>query len=222
QLSIYAPPETDVLLLDTPSALEEHIGTARGALTGTYRDAHSRVQGVVSQWIGVEHRVESRMKALLPPDERLVPGTLYAAVAFLSGAILARHRSLSLRVLLPPLLGGATFAYFLPKTSSNVRGYVGALEDEHLPALAEKHEIGKAHAAMTWARVRDGTESAREAVRGGVMAAVVRLQGATGLRIGEALGVAQEMEGKAERVIEEKLADGATKAKNETGETKQV
>ncbi|KAJ6472023.1 apolipo protein O-domain-containing protein, partial [Mycena sanguinolenta] len=199
-LSIYAPPQTDILLEDAPSALEEHIGTARRALTGTYRDAHSQVQGVVSQWIGVEHRVENRIKAILPPDERLVPGTLYAAVGFLSGAILARHRSLALRFLLPPLLGGAAFVHFLPKTSANVRAYASELEDAHFPSVAEKHEIGKAHAAMTWARVRDGTASARESVRGSVMAAVVRLQDATGLRIGEALGVVRDMEKKAERV----------------------
>ncbi|KAJ7840680.1 hypothetical protein B0H14DRAFT_3457889 [Mycena olivaceomarginata] len=40
---------TDILLLDTPSALETHIGTTRRALTEMSRDAHAHVQGVVSQ-----------------------------------------------------------------------------------------------------------------------------------------------------------------------------
>ncbi|KAF7371252.1 MICOS complex subunit [Mycena sanguinolenta] len=207
KLSIYAPPQTDILLEETPSALEEHIGTARRALTGTYRDAHSQVQGVVSQWIGVEYRVENRIKALLPPDERLVPGTLYAAVGFLSGAILARHRSLTLRFLLPP-----------PPRRRCLRAFP-AQDIRERPC---KHEIGKAHAAMTWARVRDGTASVRESVRGGVMAAVVRLQDVTGLRIGEALGVVKEMEKKAERVVEEKLEDVVAKTENKTDEPKLV
>ncbi|KAJ7907539.1 apolipo protein O-domain-containing protein [Mycena leptocephala] len=212
KLSIYEPPPTDVLLLDTPSALETHIGTVRRAATGKYREAHSHVQGLVSRWIGVENRVENRIKAILPPDERLVPGVLYAAIAFLSGAIVARHRALPVRALLPPVLGAAAFTHFLPKTSANVRAYASALEDEHLPALAEKHEIGKAHTAMAWARVREGGAQAQGTARKGVMEAVERLQSATGLRIREALGVARTMEEKAERVIEEKVAkiDGVT------------
>ncbi|KAJ6536943.1 apolipo protein O-domain-containing protein [Mycena capillaripes] len=207
KLSIYDPPPAEILLLDTPSALEAHIGTVRRTATGKYREAHEHVQGLVSRWIGVENKVEHRIKALLPPDERLVPGVLYAAVAFLSGAIVARNRALPIRALIPPVLGAAAFAHFLPKTSANLRAYAGALEDEHLPALAETHEIGKAHSAMAWARVREGTAKAHGAVRGGVLEAVERLQGATGLRIREALGVAREMEGKAEKMIEEKIAD---------------
>lgn len=59
QPSIYPSPEPDILLLDTPSDLEKHIGTARRYVTDVYTDAHAQVQGVVSKWIGVEHAVES-------------------------------------------------------------------------------------------------------------------------------------------------------------------
>ncbi|KAJ7020668.1 apolipo protein O-domain-containing protein [Mycena alexandri] len=205
--SIYAAPPTDILLLDTPSALEAHIGTVRRVTTGKYREAHAHVQSLVSRWIGVENRVEHRVKALLPPDERLVPGVLYAAIAFLSGAIIARHRILPVRALLPPVLGTAAFAHFLPKTSANIRGYASVLEDEHLPAVAQFHETGKAHAQMGWERVRERTKATRDAVSRGVLEAVEKLQGATGLRIREAFGVARAIEGKVERAIEEKIAD---------------
>ncbi|KAJ7733007.1 apolipo protein O-domain-containing protein [Mycena metata] len=207
QPSIYDPPPTEILLLDTPSALEAHIGTVRRATTGKYREAHAHVQGLVSRWIGVENQVEHRVKSLLPPDERLVPGVLYAAVAFLSGAIVARHRILPIRALLPPVLGTAALVHFNPRLSANIRAYAGALEDEHLPAVAQFHETGKAHALMGWERVREGTESARGKVSRGVLEAVEKVQGATGLRIREALGVAREIEQKVERVIEEKVAD---------------
>ncbi|KAJ7751553.1 apolipo protein O-domain-containing protein [Mycena maculata] len=207
KLSIYDSPSRDIILLDTPSALETQIGTVRRAVTGQYREAHAQVQGLVSRWIGVENKVERRIKSLLLPDERLVPGVLYAAIAFLSGAILARPRALPVRALLPPILGAATFTHFLPKTSSNIRAYVGALEDEYLPDVAATHEIGKAHASMAWARIREGTQQAREKAQGGVMAAVEKVQGATGLKIREALGIARSVEEKAEKVIEEKVKD---------------
>ncbi|KAJ7493887.1 apolipo protein O-domain-containing protein [Mycena latifolia] len=126
----------DVLLRDTPSALEGHIGTARRAATNRYRDAHAHVQGLVSRWIGVENRAEHRIKALLPPDERLVPGVLYAAIASLAGSILVRHRSLPLRFLAPP-------------------AYLSDLEDHYAPELARVHETGKVH-----------TDELREGARG--------------------------------------------------------
>ena len=50
--------------METPSELEKQIGVARRALTDTYLDAHSRVQAVVSRWIGVEQAVESASHAL--------------------------------------------------------------------------------------------------------------------------------------------------------------
>ena len=61
QLSIYPSPQPDIILLDTPSELEKYIGCARRKVTATYTDAHARVQGVVSKWIGVEHAVESAL-----------------------------------------------------------------------------------------------------------------------------------------------------------------
>lgn len=186
--------------------LETHIGTVRRTLTGRYQEAHAHVQGLISRWIGVENRVEHRIKSLLPPDERLVPGVLYVAIAFLSGSVVARHRALPIRALLPPTLGIAAAVRFLPKTSSNVREYVGALEDHYTPEVARVHETGKAHSAMAWARVSESAAGARETVRGGVLAAVAQVQGATGLRLGEALGVARDMEEKAEKIVEEAVA----------------
>ena len=59
QLPIYPIPDQEVVLVETPSELEKQIGVARRAVTGTYLDAHARVQAVVSRWIGVEQAVES-------------------------------------------------------------------------------------------------------------------------------------------------------------------
>ena len=45
-------------MVETPSELEKQIAVARRAVTGTYLDARSRVQEVVSRWIGIEQAVE--------------------------------------------------------------------------------------------------------------------------------------------------------------------
>lgn len=63
QLPIYPTPNPPILLADSPSSLEQEIGVARRTVVGAYDDAYSRVQGVISRWIGVEKAVES---AFLP------------------------------------------------------------------------------------------------------------------------------------------------------------
>jgi organizing structure protein 2 len=149
----------------------------------------------------------ARLKSLLPPDEPLLPGALYAAIALLATSILTRHRALPLRAALPPLAGAAAFAHFLPHLSANIRAYAGALEDEHLPALAHVHETGKVHSAGAWARLTEQGAETREKARVGVVRAVEGLQRATGLRVGEALGVAREVEERVEKVVHEVVED---------------
>ena len=85
---------------------------------------------------------------LIAPDEPLTPGILYVGVATLTGSDLARDR-IFWRLTLPPALLILSLTHFLPKTSHNVSSYLVSLENAHVPTLAEKHEIAKAHSAMT-------------------------------------------------------------------------
>jgi organizing structure protein 2 len=212
QLSIYPEPELEIVVVDCPSVLETQIGVARRAVTGVARDIHSRVHGVVSQWIGIEHAIEralffcspsscggfthrllslspflDRVKALVAPDEPLTPALLYVGVASLSGSILARNRSVFTRVLLPPTFFLLSCKYFLPKTTHNVGAYAGSLEEEHFPALAQKHAVAIAHTHMTWERLRAASVSGRDQVQDGLSGAVRRVQELTGLKVHEAL-----------------------------------
>ena len=57
-MPIYPIAEPEIVLQETPSELESQIGNVRRVVTETYLDAHNRVQGVVSRWIGVEQSVE--------------------------------------------------------------------------------------------------------------------------------------------------------------------
>ena len=67
-----------------------------------------------------------RVTALIAPDEPLTPAPLYVSAASLSGSILARDRSVFLRILIPP-------TFFLLKVTQNVSAYTGPLEEEHFP-----------------------------------------------------------------------------------------
>lgn len=216
-----------MLLVETPSELEKQIAKARRAVTATYIDARAQVQGVISRWISVEESVESaclppaptfptlltnplptpshadRIKSLIAPDEPLTPGILYVGVATLTGSVLARNRSLALRLSLPPTLLLLSLTHFLPKTSANVAAYAGALEDAYLPALAEKHDIARAHSAMAWARAVDAAGAARERAGEGVLGAVVRLEEATGLKLQETMGWSRGAAGKVEGQVRE-------------------
>lgn len=200
-----------IVLVETPSELEKQIGIARRAVTASYLDARAQVQGVVSRWIGVEQAVESassssqldcficlltsviyfrseRLKSLVAPDEPLTPGVLYVGVATLTGSVFARNRMLAARLLLPPTLFVLSFNHFLPKTAHNVSAYFGFLEETHFPTFAEKHEIAKAHSAMTWERIKDATSSGQEKLTSGVQGVLTRLEDVTGLKIKETLG----------------------------------
>ncbi|EIW54815.1 uncharacterized protein TRAVEDRAFT_39308 [Trametes versicolor FP-101664 SS1] len=212
-MPIYPSPDSDVVLVETPSELEKQIGVSRRAVTTTYLDAHSRVQSVISRWIGVEQAVESRVKSLVAPDEPLTPGILYVGVATLTGSVLARNR-IFWRLTLPPTLLILSLNHFLPKTTHNVSSYLAELEEKHFPAFAEKHEIAKQHSAMTWYRAKDATQSGREKFSSGVAALVGRVEEATGLKLRETLGwrdrVVSGAEVKAREVVETAKESAAT------------
>ncbi|TFK50628.1 hypothetical protein OE88DRAFT_276972 [Heliocybe sulcata] len=188
KLPIYPQPEPAVVVFDEPSELERQIGSVRTTVTGAYKDAHAKVQGVVSRWIGVEHAVESRVKSLLDPSEEITPGLLYTTIATLSTSIFTRTRSLPLRLVLPPTAFFVSLSYFLPKTSANISEYTTELEERYIPSVAEKHAIARAHSGMLVERIKDGAVSGREQLGSQVGKGVDWVQGVTGLKIREALG----------------------------------
>ncbi|EKM52910.1 uncharacterized protein PHACADRAFT_198966 [Phanerochaete carnosa HHB-10118-sp] len=222
KLSIYPHVEPDIVLQEVPSELEHQIGKAREAVTQTYSDAHTKVQGVVSRWIGVEHAVEQRLKSLVASEEPLTPGLLYVGVAALTGSVLARNRGIVSRIILPPALLLLSFNHFLPKTAHNVGAYVGALEDTYAPALAEKHAIANAHTRMTWEQLKEKTAESRASLGQGAESLLERVQDATGLKVREALRVrTNEAQGVAERA-RERWAEGVQVTERKAQEAREA
>ena len=174
------------------------------------------------------------MKSIVVPEEPLTPGLLYVGVSALTGSILARNRSIFTRFVLPPTLLLLSFDHFLPKTYDNLSSYLGSLEDKYLPAVAEKHDIARAHTAMTWERIEDATKDGRATLGSGVDSAVHKAQDATGLKFTEVLGwgkgvsdkalvtakeivdQAKVVEQKVEHVVEEKVAEVTHQAEEQT------
>ncbi|KAJ4468835.1 apolipo protein O-domain-containing protein [Lentinula aciculospora] len=191
-LPIYPHPDPEILLQEVPSELEKQIGVLRRQVTATYRDAHKQVQGLVDRWIGVEHTVESRVKAVISPEESLTPSILYIGVSTLTGSILTRSRSLPLRLIFPPLLFALSSAHLLPKTTSNLSSYLGSLEDTYAPAIAQKHDVAIAHSVMAWGRIKEAAQDARKSLEGSVLGGVGKVQEVTGLKVGEVWKLGEE------------------------------
>ncbi|KAJ8075559.1 hypothetical protein PM082_021189 [Marasmius tenuissimus] len=229
KLPIYSQAESDIVLQEVPSELERQIGVARRHLFATYRETHSQVQGVVSKWIGVEHAVENRVKAIISPEESLTPGVLYVGVATLTGSIITRSRALPIRLFFPPALFALSLNHFLPKTTENLTEYFGSLERTYLPTFAEKHAIARAHSAMTWERIKEATASGRERLNRGVESGVEKVQDATGLKLKETLGwgkdVSKQVEGRVAEVVhaaEVKVGEAKAVAEKKAEEVKGV
>ncbi|KAF5367354.1 hypothetical protein D9615_010274 [Tricholomella constricta] len=227
KLSIYPSPTPDILLVETPSPLEQQIGVARRRITDTYRETHNQFQGVISRWIGVEHAIENRVKAIVSPQESLTPGLLYVGVATLTGSIIARNRLLATRLVLPPLFLVVSAKHFLPKTTANLSSYFGSLEETYFPSLARKHDIANFHAHMAWDRIRDSSQNGRRWVNESAEVAVDKVQEMTGLKLKETLGWAQagaqRVETKASevaKIVEEKAVETKVAIDKAVEETK--
>jgi len=184
RLSIYPEPEPEIVLVETHNELERQIGSVRVKATGVYNNAQVQVQSAISKWIGVEEAVEHRVKSIIPKDEAFTPGILYIGVAALAGSIFARSRTLPVRVLLPPTLFILAFPQFLPKTSANLRGYFGSLEDTYTPSIAAQHDALKKSLHDAFVQAWKSYEKASSSTKEGVQSTLTKVEEWSGLKLG--------------------------------------
>lgn len=147
------------------------------------------------------------MKSFKATDEDLTPGVLFVGVAALTGSILARNRSIILRIALPPTLFLVSMNHLLPKTSSNISSYISTLERAHAPALADAHEQLNESIASGSATARRTLDNVQLATTKGVERTLSELQNWTGLKLTEVFGwtrqTAHRVEDEVKEVIEE-------------------
>ncbi|CAI2184347.1 751_t:CDS:2 [Funneliformis geosporum] len=120
KLCIYDEPKPDVVLVESPTRLEEAIKQARIHVTKTACDLERQFHGVINKWITIEQNTEKTIKEIIAPNERLMPEALYVTVAGLAGTIIARNRNILLRIATPLVFTIASSYYFLPQTSQNI------------------------------------------------------------------------------------------------------
>ncbi|GJJ09289.1 hypothetical protein Clacol_003511 [Clathrus columnatus] len=203
KLPIYPQPDPELVLVETNTTLEKNIAFARYTTAETYKVVRGRLQSVVERWIGVEHAVEHRLKSFKDVDEALTPGALYVGVATLTGSVLARNRSIFLRLVLPPTLFLVSMNHFLPKMSHNISSYVTALERAHAPALADAHEQLNETVISSSVAARQTLHNIRFNTTKGVERTLSELQNLTGLKLSETFGWTRQAAHKVEDEVKE-------------------
>ncbi|CAG8508939.1 5728_t:CDS:2 [Acaulospora colombiana] len=118
KLSIYDDPKPDIVLVESPSRLEQSIRQSRIRIAQSHR-----IRDIKDKWIEVEQNTERTVKEVIAPDERVKPEILYIAVAGLAGTIVARNPSY----------------YFIPQTTRNIAVKIREYEGRS-PELTKAHE----------------------------------------------------------------------------------
>ncbi|RIA84069.1 apolipo protein O-domain-containing protein [Glomus cerebriforme] len=138
KLSIYDEPKPDLVLVKSPTKLEEEIRQTRIHVIKAARDFEQQIHEMTNKWIAIEQNTEKTIKEIVAQDERLMPEVLYIAVAGLAGTIIARNRNILLRIASPLFFTIASSYYFLPKTSHNISTKIQEYEQKS-PNLLKVH-----------------------------------------------------------------------------------
>ncbi|EIE78443.1 hypothetical protein G6F46_008536 [Rhizopus delemar] len=140
--SIYDEPEPQVVIVEAPTKLEEHVYIAQKYANETLEEGKGHVNGWVQKYQQLENEVTTNIKNTIDKDEELYPNALYVGVAALAGTIIARNRNIVLRFLTSTTLAVGTSYYLLPKTTSNVFQHLERLEKRY-PQLQAAHQSVK-------------------------------------------------------------------------------
>ncbi|OJJ45373.1 hypothetical protein ASPZODRAFT_167821 [Penicilliopsis zonata CBS 506.65] len=135
----------------------------------------NRFNELLSRAFHIENAFTNTVASLAPSPEsgeRLVPGSVYVAVAAMAGSIVSRHRGIVLRTASPLALGTIAAWTILPVTMRNVSDLIWEYEKK-VPAVAEQHLLirnkaeyiyytGMAHSGMARSMMEDKISMARQ------------------------------------------------------------
>ncbi len=123
-----------------------------------------------------------------------------------SAALFIPPGNILLRLTLPPALFLLAAPYFLPKTSSNVRAYLARAEAAHFPELSAQHDALYASLRRNLSGIEGSARAIGASAKENAGRVVQQVEGTTGLRLGEVMGRAREMEEKVAREVERERA----------------
>lgn len=163
---------------ETPTdQLAKQIRQARLFLYSHSLAAENAFNDVLSRALKAESKFTNTIASLAPPresGERLVPGSIYVAVAAMAGSIVSRNRGIFLRTATPLAAGTVAAWTLLPVTMRNVSDLIWEYE-KRFPALAENHikirtaaeetlSTAVAHSGIARARLEEKIAQGRETI----------------------------------------------------------
>ncbi|CAG8568676.1 178_t:CDS:2 [Ambispora gerdemannii] len=139
KLNIYDDPRPEIVVVETPTKIEETIRQTRFKAKKALEDTENQFRQVSDRWISIEQKTERAINDVVSPKERLIPEVLYVGVAGLAGSVLAKNRGAFLRLTTPIVFTIAASYYFLPITSRNIARKLFEYEQQS-PALVNIHK----------------------------------------------------------------------------------
>ncbi|CAG8491798.1 7744_t:CDS:2 [Ambispora leptoticha] len=139
KLKIYDDPKPDIVVVESPSKLEETITKTKLKARKMLEDVEKQFKQVSDRWISIEQKIDRTINEVVSPKERLMPEVLYVGVAGLGGSVLAKNRGIFLRLTTPIAFTIAASYYFLPVTSHNIARKLSEYEQKS-PALVNVHQ----------------------------------------------------------------------------------
>ncbi|KAI8992010.1 apolipo protein O-domain-containing protein [Mycotypha africana] len=139
KLSIYDEPEPKVVIVESPTKLEEQVHYAQKYAHQTLQQGKSHVDTWVNKYKTVENDLKTDIDNIIDKNEEIMPNILYVGVAALAGTVIARRRNIVLRFLTSTTLAIGTSYYLLPKTTCNVGHKLQKLENRY-PQLKSIHQ----------------------------------------------------------------------------------
>ncbi|CAG8604857.1 8288_t:CDS:2 [Dentiscutata erythropus] len=138
KLKIYDDPKPEIIIVKTPTRLEQGIKHTRLRVSQAISDLEQHIRNVTDQWIDIEQTTEREIKGVISPNERLMPDVLYVVVAGLAGSLAARKSNILVRIASPVLFTIVSSYYFLPQTSRNMMAKLCEYE-KRSPELMKIH-----------------------------------------------------------------------------------
>ncbi|KAL0095369.1 apolipo protein O-domain-containing protein [Phycomyces blakesleeanus] len=137
KLSIYDEPKPKVIIVESPTKLEEHVAYAQKYANNTIEEGKGHVDSLHQKLKNFENDVKATVRETVT-DEDVLPNALYVGVAALAGTIIARKHNVVVRFLTSSALAYGAAVYLLPKTTHNIGVQAERLEQRY-PELQSVH-----------------------------------------------------------------------------------
>ncbi|KAI8579177.1 hypothetical protein K450DRAFT_243128 [Umbelopsis ramanniana AG] len=143
KLNIYDEPEAEIVLVESPSRLEENVAIAQKYVNDTY-DEGEQLNQVQTRLQRFESNVKKCVDDTIAPGEYVMPNALYVGVAALAGTIVSRNRNVVLRFATSTAFAVGTSYYLMPNTTRNIGQHLDRLERKFPPLYGAHQQLNEA------------------------------------------------------------------------------